>query len=302
MSEQSKASLAAAATGILVGAAMVSTRMVSSETTPATLAFLRYLIGLGILVGPVLLSSRTRFLFKDAVAIAILGIFQFAVLIVLLNHALETLSAAICALIFSTMPLVTMGLAILTRREVYSPVKLCGLVLAVSGVALHSSASMEGAHGGIPALAAIIAATLIGAICSLLYRPYLQRYPTLPTSVLAMSAAVIFLGGLCLITAQPLVPHLSTTAWMNVGFIGLSSGLGYFCLLWALGRVDASRVVAFQALGPVTAAAIELTIARQFPSWQLLVAIVLVVAGLLFALREVKRAVPGASLSRFAAR
>lgn len=297
MNLQQKASLAAATTGILVGAAMVSTRVVSSETTPATLAFLRYLIGLGILVVPILLSSRTRFLFKDAMAIAVLGVFQFAVLILLLNYALETLSAAICALIFSTMPLVTMGLAILTRREVFSAIKLCGLVLAVSGVGLHSSASLAGSHGGdILALAAIIGATLIGAVCSLLYRPYLQRHPTLPTSALAMSAAVMFLGALCLTTVQPLVPRLSTTAWMNVGFIGLSSGLGYFCLLWALGRIDASRVVAFQALGPVTAAAIELTITRQFPSWELLMSIALVVTGLLLALREDKRTVANANL------
>lgn len=280
------ATVAAATTGVLVGAAMVSTRVVSPDASPATLAFLRYLIGLGVLCIPVLLTSRTRFPLKDAAAIAIIGIFQFAILIVLLNHALETLSAATCALVFSTMPLFTMCLAIALRHESYRPGKLAGLLLAICGVGflLLSSSPAVGTEQRDPAaLAALIGATAIGAVCSILYRPYLRRYATLPTSMLAMCAAVVFLTGLCLVMGEPLAPELSTVQWLNVGFIGLSSGLGYFCWLWALAKIDASQVVAFQALGPVTAAVIELAISRQPPSWQLLVSIALVVSGLLLA-------------------
>lgn len=297
MSAHLKATIAAAATGVLVGAAMVSTRVVSSDASPATLAFLRYLIGLCVLGLPVLFTarSRTRFLPVDAIVVSVLGVFQFALLIVLLNYALETLSAATCALVFSTMPLFTMCLAIVLRRETFSLRKLGGLVLAISGVGflLYSSSAQIDAHQtDLPALAALVGATITGAVCSILYRPYLQRYPVLPTSTLAMFAAVIFLTGLCLISAQPLVPHLSIIQWTNVGFIGLSSGLGYFCWLWALAKMDASRVVAFQALGPVTAAAIELAMTRRLPSWELLLSIALVVAGLLLACLQRARRQP----------
>lgn len=286
MTGHRSATLAAAITGVLVGAAMVSTRVVSPDASPATLAFLRYSIGLCVLGAPVLLLSRTRFPLKDAAAISAIGIFQFAVLIVLLNYALETLSAAICSLVFSTMPLFTMCLAIALGHEAFRLGKLGGLVLAICGVGflLYSSTSAAGAQASDPAaLAALIGATAIGAVCSILYRPYLRRYPALPTSSLAMCAAVVFLTGLCLATGEPLAPSLSTVQWLNVGFIGLSSGLGYFCWLWALAKIDASQVVAFQALGPVTAAAIELALSRQPPSWQLLVSIALVGSGLLLA-------------------
>lgn len=47
-----RATLAAATSGALVGAVMVSTRAVAGELSPATLAFLRYLIGIAVLVGP----------------------------------------------------------------------------------------------------------------------------------------------------------------------------------------------------------------------------------------------------------
>ncbi|MEX3953283.1 DMT family transporter [Paraburkholderia sp. EG287B] len=282
MSAKASATLAAATTGILVGAAMVSTRAVSEEASPATLAFLRYSIGMGVLVAPVWLGTRPRFARRDAFAIGLLGIFQFAVLIVLLNHALAILPAATCALVFSTMPLFTMTLAVASRSEAFSLHKLLGLVIALAGVSVLLR--VPPAHAGsvdIGALCALIGATLIGAVCSLLYRPLLRRYPALPTSALAMSAAVVFLVGLCWVTAQPLVPNLSMTQWGNVGFIGLSSGVGYFCWLWALSRLDASRVVAFQALGPVTAAVMEVVVTRQWPSSTLVAAVALVVSGLL---------------------
>ena len=303
MSYHPLTTLSAATTGMLVGAAMVSTRVVSADASPETLAFLRYLIGLCILGVPVCLGVRARFSWKDAAAISGLGVLQFAVLIVLLNYALETLPAATCALVFSTMPLFTICLGVLSRRESFSMSKLSGLTLAVAGIVFLLGSDAVRLSGNTPtsiAFAALLAATITGAVCSLLYRPYLQRYPALPTSALAMSAAVVFLSGLCWATAQPVAPRLSAMEWANVGFIGLSSGLGYFCWLWALARMEASRVVAFQALGPVTAAIIEHGIARQPPSWSLLLSLAFVVSGLLVALRGGGRqiALDGSALQR----
>lgn len=283
MNARALAILAAAATGILVGAAMVSTRTVSTATSPVTLAFLRYLIGVAMLGIPVLLAHRTRFAWRDAIAVAGLGILQFAVLIVLLNIALGSLSAATCALIFSTMPLLTLCLSVGLGRERFSLARLAGLLLAVAGVAVLLRATLQQETTAIDdwtALAALIGATLIGAVCSMLYRPYVQRYAALPTSALAMLAAVVFLLGLCLVTGQPLAPSLNTVQWANVAFIGLASGVGYFCWLWALSQLDASRVVAFQALGPITAAVIELVLSRALPSWAQWLSMILVIAGL----------------------
>ena len=229
MNARALAILAAAATGILVGAAMVSTRTVSTATSPVTLAFLRYLIGVAMLGIPVLLAHRTRFAWRDAIAVAGLGILQFAVLIVLLNIALGSLSAATCALIFSTMPLLTLCLSVGLGRERFSLARLAGLLLAVAGVAVLLRATLQQETTAIDdwtALAALIGATLIGAVCSMLYRPYVQRYAALPTSALAMLAAVVFLLGLCLATGQPLAPALTPLQWANVAFIGLASGVG----------------------------------------------------------------------------
>jgi hypothetical protein len=49
--------LAAAATGVQVGSAIVATRFVIDQTDPVTLAFLRYLIGFCLLLIPRVSSS-----------------------------------------------------------------------------------------------------------------------------------------------------------------------------------------------------------------------------------------------------
>ncbi|MFA9286440.1 DMT family transporter [Comamonas sp. SY3] len=280
---------AAATTGMLVGAAMVSTSVLSPAASPASLAFLRYAIGLAILAGPALFVTWPRYRAGDALAIALLGVAQFAVLILLLNHALARLPASTCALVFATMPLFTWCLAALSRREAFSTRRLAGLALAVGGVAVLLTGG-AGAAGGLDlragsGMAALLAATLVGAATSILYGPYMRRYPALPTSSLAMAAAVLFLTLYCSWQGQPLWPVFSGLQWGHMLFIGLSSGLGYFCLLWALGRLEASLVIAFQALGPVTAALLELVLHQRLPSPALLAAIALVLAGLVVSTR-----------------
>ncbi|MCG8360500.1 MAG: permease, partial [Kiloniellales bacterium] len=73
------AAVAAAVAGVLVGAAMVATRFVIEQTDPASLALLRYLIGVVCLLPPLLLAPRVRFAPRDLLPICLLGIAQFGV-------------------------------------------------------------------------------------------------------------------------------------------------------------------------------------------------------------------------------
>lgn len=91
--------LAAAAVGVQVGAAIVATRFVVGQTGPASLALLRYAIGFLCLLPAVLAAGRVRFDARDVIPIALLGITQFAVVIALLNYALQTVPSARMALL-----------------------------------------------------------------------------------------------------------------------------------------------------------------------------------------------------------
>lgn len=250
---------AAAAVGILVGSAMVATRFVIDQSSPLSLALLRYVIGFSVLLPPALLSARMRVEPRDLLPISLLGIGQFGILIVLLNYALELIPAARAALIFATLPLLAMVMASALRLEPLSVGKTGGVLLTILGVGLalgekaaHPAAAAE--SGWLGELA-VFGSALTGAACSVLYRPYLRRYPTLSVSAIAMLAAI---GFLALLAAGEgffdALPRFTAGGWLAVLFIGVSSGVGYFLWLWALSRGTPTRVTVFLALGPITAA------------------------------------------------
>ncbi|HEX2112827.1 MAG TPA: DMT family transporter [Alphaproteobacteria bacterium] len=251
------ASAVAACIGVQVGAAMVATRFVVAQTDPASLAMLRYAIGFLCLVPPLLMTRQAiAFDRRDVAPIALLGIVQFGALIALLNFGLQFIPAARAALIFASFPLMTMVMAAAVGRERLDIFKTAGVLLTMLGVgvALGEKALARGTEAWIGE-AAVLASTLCGAVCAVLYRPYLRKYPTLPVSAFAMLASV---GVLAILAAGEgfftTAPRFTAGGWLAVLFIGVSSGVGYYLWLWALNHASPTRVSAFLALSPITAA------------------------------------------------
>ena len=165
------------------------------------------------------------------------------------------------------------------------------MVLTLAGVALALGADALAAGSTPPGnatvltnewlgKAAVLASALCGAVCSVLYRPYLRRYPALPVGVWAMAAAVVFLA-VWAAFEQPLerIGSVSTTGWAAIAFIGVSSGIGYFLWLWALRHAAASRVTLFLSLGPVTAALLGAWWLHEAVAPRLWLALLLVASG-----------------------
>jgi drug/metabolite transporter (DMT)-like permease len=293
------ASIAAAASGILVGSAIVATRFVIAQTGPASLALLRYAIGFCCLLPAVLLAARVRFAPRDLAPIALLGITQFGILIALLNFGLQFIPSGRAALIFATFPLLTMLLAAALGQERLTGAKSLGVLLTIAGVgfALGEKAMRWGAGREWLGELAVFASALSGAVCSVLYRPYLRKYPTLAVSAFAMLASVAFLA---LLAAREGFfrgwPHFTTGGWLAVVFIGVNSGVGYYLWLWALGHTTPTRVTVFLALSPITAAGLGAWLLAEETSALLLLGLACVVLGLWLAHRPgLEPAEPGAA-------
>ena len=281
---------AAAATGILVGAATVATRSVVDQSGPASLALLRYAVGFLCMLPPTLLAGRPPFKRRDLLPIGRLGIAQFGILIVLLNVALRFIPSARAALIFATTPLLTIVLAAAVGLERPGLALTTGVLLTVLGVGLALGEKLlQGDHGPEAWLGelAVLGSALIAAVCSLLYRPYLQKYPALPVGAFAMLASVAFLAPLA--AAEGLFgapPGFSAAGWLAVLFIGLSSGVGYFLWLWALNQTSPTRVTVFLALGPVTAAGLGALLLGEAISPLFVVGLACLALGLWLAQRQ----------------
>jgi drug/metabolite transporter (DMT)-like permease len=276
--------LAAAATGIQVGAAITATRFAIDMAGPASLAFLRYAIGAACLA-PVFFSGRMRFARADIVPIALLGIGQFGVLIALLNFGLKSVPSARAALIFASFPMLTLLFAALVGQERLTGAKVAGVALTVVGVGFALGDRTLGEASLLGELA-VLAAAATGAVCSVLYRPYLRRYPALPVSAFAMLAAVIALALPAMLDdLAGAVWRLTPLGWAAVIFIGLSSGGGYVLWLWALANTSATRVTVFLSLSPITAAVLGALLLGEAVSSTMLAGCGCVALGLWFAAR-----------------
>ena len=277
--------LAAAATGIQVGAAITATRFAVDMVGPASLA-LRHAIGAACLA-PVLLSGRMRFARDDILPIALLGIGQFGVLIALLNFGLKSVPSARAALIFATFPMLTLLFAALVGQERLTVAKTAGVALTILGVGFAlGDKTLSSAQSWTGELA-VLASALVGAVCSVLCRPYLKRYPALPVSAFAMLAAVLALAvPAALDDLFTAVPRLNAAGWAAVVFIGLSSGGGYVLWLWALANTSATRVTVFLSLSPITAAVLGALLLGEPVSATMLAGLACVMAGLWLANRE----------------
>jgi drug/metabolite transporter (DMT)-like permease len=290
MNTRALALWAAAGTGIQVGAAMVATRYVVDATGPASLGFLRYAIGLLCLIPALLLQPRPSIVARDVVPIGLLGVGQFGILIVLLNFAMLHIPAARASLLFSTFPLMTLLLAVSLRRDVLTTAKVVGSALCVAGVgiALGDDALTPATAGQVPWLgaAAALGAAFCGAACSIGYRTYVTRYTALYVTALAMMIAVGFLGILAagegFFAARP---RFTAGEWAAVIFIGVSSGLGFFLWVFALGNAPPMLVTMFLGLSPITAAlGGTLLLGEPLPT-AALIGLGCVIAGLGLALR-----------------
>lgn len=251
------APLAAAATGVQVGAAMVASRAVLGDIDPISLAFLRYFFGVLCLVPVYFTIRRSRITPGDWLPIAILGILQFGVLIAVMNYGLRLIPSGRAAVIFSLFPLLTMVIAAIVGHERLGFYRSLGVLLTILGVALALAPKLmsEGLTGGDwRGEGALFLTALTGAICSVFYRPYVKKYPVVQVSTVAMASAVIFLAVLAagegfFTTA----PRLDAPGWVIVALIGISSGVTFYLWLWALDKASPTRVTIFLALGPVTA-------------------------------------------------
>lgn len=270
---------------MLVGAGIVASRFVVAEVPPLTLALLRYAIGLLCLLpfalGGLRAAARSA-RGRDLAAMAALGIGQFAVLIAFLNWGLQHVGAAQAALIFSLFPLLTLLLAAAMGRERVNGRLLAGVLLSIAGVGLSLWPKLQAGHGGgWWGELAVLASAAIGALCSVLYRPYLQRYPTVPVSAFAMFASVAFLALAALPEGWPArAAALDARSWAIVLFIGVSSAVGYFWWLYALKHESPTRVTVFLALNPVTAALLGMVLLREPLTSYLAAALALIAVGL----------------------
>jgi len=244
---------------LILGGTVVVTRFMMFDLGPATLACLRGTLATAVMLPFVLAFARARPGRRDALALAMLGVVQFAVFAWTINKGLQYAPAARAALIMATAPIFTLALSAAVGYERLTRAKAAGVLLTLAGVgvALGDRAGASGPDWWIGDIA-LFAGALASALYAVLSRPYVQRYPALFVTFLAMAAGAGFLWPFAYLEGALEAPgRFGAAQWASLVYLAVPNGvIAYVLWNWALRRLTPTRVAVFLPLIPLSATAI----------------------------------------------
>ena len=250
--------LLACTSTMLGGVTVVLTRLVISQSDSLTFAAVRYGLAAIFLLGVLLISTRIpRFTRRDLIWLTIFGVIMFTGFPYFMTRALEDTTAARGALMFATLPLVTILIGTLFRVERLTVRKIAGIAIAITG-----STIVLGQDAGVTAPDALrgdifmFLAILCAAAFNVFSPRYLARYGNLPIVVLTMIVGTTVLSVLAIAFGSPFSGSLDfdLTGWF-VMFLLAIPGAAAMTFMWgrALQIITPTQATITVGLNPVTA-------------------------------------------------
>ncbi|MGH9789240.1 MAG: DMT family transporter [Candidatus Acidiferrales bacterium] len=261
------------------------------EVPPLTLLFLRVLFSNIILLALYLgkgMYKRRPLAEGDWKWFALLGLFGIAGNQTGFTVGLHYTTVAHSSLIISLTPILVLLMATRMKLEAFTKLKVLGMLLSFSGVAVlvseHGFGSASGTFGG-------DLLTFAGSICFALYTVYGKkvagRYDTLSlnTYMYLFGGAAVFVFTAREVQSQNWLA-ISWEGWLGALYMAaFASVLGYLIFYYALTKISASRVIAFSYLQPVLATLLSVLLLGDRVTTHLLVGGALVLVGVALAER-----------------
>jgi drug/metabolite transporter (DMT)-like permease len=261
----------------------VAARYVLPHSDALTVTFLRNAGAMVLILILAFATTRVRVRRQDLPAVLILGVLQFAVMQFLFVSAFDYVPAARGALVLATMPIFTLALAVILRREQLTLLKAVGSLLAFSGVAV---ALGDRAVASGPEVwkgdALMFTAAVVGAIYNVLAVTSLRKYPAIAVAAVQMVAgvAVLFVGTALAADLTDIIA-LPGNAWVAVVYLmSLGGVVSFYLWTWALERIAASAVAITITINPFVATLLAAIILSEPITFHVFVGLVGVAAGI----------------------
>ncbi len=249
--------LASSATA-LGGGTVVLTRLIIEQTDSLTLAMARYGIAALFLFAILGLTTRLpRMARRDMIWLAGFGILMFSGFPYFMTRALEDTTAARGALLFATLPLITIAIGTVFRIERITLAKLSGIAIAIAAAVLALGENVDAsAPNALRGDALMTLAILCAAIFNVFSPRYLVRYGSLPVVVYTMLIGSSFLLVLTLFLAPPLTTSLAfgLEGWIILLILAIP-GAAMMNFMWgrALQLITPTQATITVGLNPITA-------------------------------------------------
>lgn len=272
----------------LGGMTVALTRFIIEDTDPFSLASSRYFAGAVVLLGlMVWRMGLPPILRKDWLAFFVLGVVMFAVFPYFMARALEDTTSARGGIIFGSMPLLTMLIAVTFRVERFGWYKALGILVGFAGAAIVLSEKVdaiapEALRGDMFMIAGMICASSFNVFS----KKYLMRYGSMPVNVYAMLIGSVTLFVAALFLGNPLGGSLAfdATGWFVFFMLAIPGGT-IMMVSWgkAIQLISPTQAAVTVSLNPVAAIAIAAVILAEPVTANVIIGFPLVVLAIFIA-------------------
>jgi drug/metabolite transporter (DMT)-like permease len=253
------ANIAATLSALSAGASIVATRFILGETNPVSLAFLRYFIATICLLPILYLGLRKRPIpFGHIFPIIILGSLLFTFFPWGFSASLKYTTAAYGAIALSTMPIFTLIIACIFKKEVLTNAKIIGVGLAFLGVTIAVSRSLLGntlGENDFLGIFLMLTSSLCAAVYSTFSRPLILTYGPVLFTAMSITVGMLLLSPIAHnVGTFSILPTFSTMGWVSIIFLGAIGGaLQFTAYSWALAWLTPTRTAIYLTLTPISA-------------------------------------------------
>jgi drug/metabolite transporter (DMT)-like permease len=252
----------------------------------------RVVIATTILLLARLFMAREKVERRDFLELAVYAFFGVTANMLIFIFGLQRTTATNAIVIGATIPVFTVGVAVVLRQEVATLGKVFGLAVACAGaMVIVGAGRFTGGGGRLVGNLLVTLNSLSFAVYLVISRRLLAKYH--PMTVVSWvfvfgTLGILPFGLLPLVQAAP---SLTPATWGCVLFIALFPTVGtYFLNMYALRRAPASLVAIYIYVQPIVGALLAARTLGERPSGDTYLGGLLIGAGIYLVSREARRA------------
>lgn len=241
-----------AAMALVWGVPYLFIRVAVRDLDPAVIVGGRSILGALVLLPFALRSGALRPVLGHWRWIAVFAIVEMAVPWYLLTDAERHLSSSLTGLLVASVPLVAALLAVLSRTERFTGIRLVGLLVGVAGVFALLGLDLDTGGGGARPIVEMLVVAVCYAAGPFVLARRLSGLPGLGVSMVSLGiAGILYLVPMTL--RRPTAP-VPAVAWWSVAVLALVCTALAFVLFYELiAEIGPSRATVITYLNPAVA-------------------------------------------------